>query len=316
MRENITLPSIPYKAYVPFVVLGIVVGLAIAPAAYSVGGGTDGVVAVVPLEGSIDGQSAAAVSAMLTKARQDPDIKAVVIVSNSGGGTASASEELYFQTKRTAAEMPVVASVDAAAASGAYYTISPADHIYAKPSSVVGSIGVLAPLPPEVEPNDIIGTTGPHKLTGADERDFLYIIESLQRAFVGAVEHQRGDALQLSRAELEEARVYSGTQAVRNGLADSIGDQTAAVQEAAERAGLDDYRVKVLRPDEVTVQFVSRSNYLASDADHKELRSPRYLLANGSDPVFLMIRGDYFSAEDLQAMASARPSPTGVTNGS
>lgn len=320
MAESSSQQSSPrWRTYVPFIVVGVVVGLAVAPVAYDFGTGTDGTVAVVPLEGSIDGESAAAVSAMLTEARQDPSIRAVVIVSNSGGGAASASETLYFQTKRTAAEMPVVASIDASAASGAYYTIAPADRIYTKPSSVVGSVGVLAPAPNEVEPNDLIATTGPNKLSGSSEREFFHIIESLQRAFVRAVTTQRGEALDLSRDQLEEARIYSGTQAVRNGLADDIGDRTAAVREAAERAGLDDYRVRVLRPDERTVEFVSRSNYLASDAENKELRSPTYLVADDSDTVFLMIRGDYFSAAELRAMAGSRPEPaepTEARNGS
>ncbi|MFC7135516.1 S49 family peptidase [Halobaculum litoreum] len=74
---------------------------------------------------------------------------------------------MYLQAKRTAAAKPLVASVDATAASGAYYTIAPADAVYVKPASVVGSVGVLATLPQELEPNDVVGTTGPNKLSGA-----------------------------------------------------------------------------------------------------------------------------------------------------
>lgn len=296
-------------SYALYVTLGVVVGVIAAP--FLAGGTgpaqpqTDGTVAIVPVEGSIDGESAAQVTAMLAEARQDPSVKAVVLVSNSGGGGAAASEELYFSAKRTEAKMPVVASVDAGAASGAYYTIAPADHIYVKPSSTVGSIGVLAQLPQDVEPNDIIGTTGPNKLSGSDSREFLYILESLQRAFVGAVFEQRGDTLQLSRAQLEQARVYSGGQAVNNGLADSIGDRTAAVQRAAEMAGLDDYRVRVLRPDNQTVRFVSRSNYLASSAEEKRMLSGNYLLANESGgPTFLMVSGLYLSGDVKQTVSA------------
>lgn len=288
------------NSYALYVALGVVVGVIAAPF-LAAGTGptepqTEGTVAIIPVEGTIDGESAAQVTAMLAEARQDPSVKAVVLVSNSGGGGAAASEELYFSVKRTEAKMPVVASVDAGAASGAYYTIAPSDHIYVKPSSTVGSIGVLAQLPQDVEPNDIIGTTGPNKLSGSDSREFLYILESLQRAFVRAVFEQRGDALQLSRAQVEQARVYSGGQAVNNGLADGIGDRTAAVQRAAEMAELDDYAVRVLRPDNQSVRFVSRSNYLASSAEKKRMLSANYLLANDTGgPTFLMVSGLYLS---------------------
>lgn len=317
------------NSYALYVALGVVVGVIAAPF-LAAGTGptepqTEGTVAIVPVEGTIDGESAAQVTAMLAEARQDPSVKAVVLVSNSGGGGAAASEELYFSVKRTTEQMPVVASVDAGAASGAYYTIAPSDHIYVKPSSTVGSIGVLAQLPQDVEPNDIIGTTGPNKLSGSDSREFLYILESLQRAFVRAVFEQRGDALQLSRTQVEQARVYSGGQAVNNGLADSIGDRTAAVQRAAEMAGLDDYTVRVLRPDNQSVRFVSRSNYLASDAEEKRMLSANYLLANDSGgPTFLMVSGLYLSGGtnrtvSANAVVEARESDTAAdgtaTNG-
>ncbi len=303
-----------------FVVLGVVLGALVAPFAYDAATATGGTVAVVPLEGAIDGQSAAGVSAMLAEARQNPSIDAVVIVSNSGGGGAAASEELYLQAKRTAAAKPLVASVDATAASGAYYTIAPADAVYVKPASVVGSVGVLATLPQELEPNDVVGTTGPNKLSGGDEREFLYVLESLHRAFVGAVIAQRGERLQLSRAELEQARVYSGGQAVEVGLADDIGGREAAIREAARRANLDTYEVRVLRPDNGTVRFVSRANYVASAAPDRALVSSSYLLGDGTGgPVFLTLAPMYAGAVEpaaVEAREVAAPSRPAAGNGS
>lgn len=286
-----------------FVAIGVVIGALVAPFAYDAATETGGTVAVVPLEGTLDGQSASDVAAMLAEARENPSVDAVVIVSNSGGGGAAASEELYLQARRTAAEKPLVASVDATAASGAYYAIVPADTIYAKPASVVGSVGVLATLPQDLEPNDVVGTTGPNKLSGGDEREFLYVLESLHRAFVGAVLAQRGDALRLSRAELEQARVYSGGQAVEVGLADRLGGREAAIRDAAARAGLDTYDVRVLRPDNGTVRFVSRANYVASDAPNRELLPASYLLGDGTGgPVFLMLAPMYAAAGDPAAV--------------
>lgn len=303
-----------------FVAIGLVIGLVVAPIAFNVATETGGTVAVVPLQGGIDGGSAAAVSAMLTQAREDPSIDAVVLVVNSGGGGAAASEELYFQTKRTAAAKPLVTSIDGAAASGAYYASAPSDYIYTKPASIVGSVGVLAPLPTELEPNDIVGTTGPNKLTGGDKREFLYTIESLQRAFVGAVQQQRGENLTLSRSELEQARIYSGAQAVQNGLADEIGDRGAAVRKAAEIAGLDNYDVRVLTPGgeagEGSTKYISQAAYLASDLPDKQKVSIEHYAGNGSEPVFLMIAPVFIDTEEYVTVQATRADPEEVRNAS
>jgi len=300
------------RSYVLFVVIGVVVGLALAPVAWNATS-SEGTVAVVPLSGTIDGGSAAGVSSMLQQARSDPDVKAVVLLVNSGGGGAAASEELYLQTKRTAEEIPVITSVDASAASGAYYTIAPSDHIYAKPASTVGSVGVLATTPQALEPTTVVSTTGPNKLTGGDEREFNYILESLGNAFVGAVFEQRSDRLELSRAELEQARIYSGTQAVQNGLVDSIGGRQAAVERAADEAGLDRYDVRVMRPDG-TARFLSRSNYIASTASDKEMVSAEYLYGESpSGPVFLMVPATYLDPATNESAAPPAVSETGPT---
>ncbi|WP_136600936.1 S49 family peptidase [Salinigranum halophilum] len=300
-------------SYVLFVVIGVVIGLTVAPLAYGAATGSDGTVAIVPIDGGIDGNTASAYTNMMQQARQNPDIDAVVVVSNSGGGSASASETMYLQTKRTAQQLPVVASVDGSAASGAYYAIAPSRTIYAKPASIVGSVGVLGTLPQELEPNDIVGTTGPNKLSGGDSREFFSVLESLRRAFVSAVYESRGDRIQLTPAELSQAQVYSGSQAVQNGLADEIGDRQAAIERAADEANLESYEVRTLRPDGQTFRFVSRNNYLASDAPNKEMVDFEYFSgAPGTGPTFLMMPGSYVSSSwelgttgDVDANASA-----------
>jgi protease-4 len=277
---------------VVLVVAGLLVGVAAAPVAVGVTDRGTPTVAVIPVEGSIDGGSAAALSAQIERARADPSVEAVVLLVNSPGGAASASETQYLAVKRLAEEKPVVASVDGIAASGAYYTIAPADEIYVKPSSVVGSVGVIAPLPQQVEPNDIVGATGPNKVGTDSVREFKYTIETLKNAFANAVVTNRGDALELSRSQVTKAGVYSGTVAVQNGMADRIGGQSAAIAAAAEKAGLDQYSVEVYRPDGTT-QFVSQAAYVASDAPDKELVSPAYLTGIGSQgstyATFLMV---------------------------
>lgn len=263
------------------VVAGLVLGAAVTVALLPVLDRPARTVAVIPVEGSIDGTSAARVTAQIERARADPSVAAVVLLVNSPGGTAAASETQYLSVTRLAAEKPVVASVDAVAASGAYYTLLPSDAVYAKPASIVGSVGVLAPLPQQVEPNDVIGTTGPDKLSTDGVREFHYRMETLKRAFANAVMAQRGAELTISRGELVEAGVYSGTVAVEAGLVDEIGGTQTAIARAAELAGVDAYRVEVYRTNE-TVTFVSQTAYLASAAPSKELVSPSYLTGIGT----------------------------------
>lgn len=267
-----------WGSYTGVVVLALVVGVIVAPVAVAVvWTGNSGTVAVVPVEGTIDGESAAALQATLTRLRNDPDVDAVVLLVNSPGGAASASESMYLDVSKTAETMPVVTSVDAIAASGAYYTAVGSDRIFVKPASLVGSVGVLFVPPPQVEPTDEIITTGPNKLAGASERGWYYKTEALKRAFVSAVVAGRGDALDAPPGEVATAELFTGAQSVENGMADEIGGTQDAVEYAAEQAGLDRYEVRVVRPEE-SVQFLTRTAYLASDAPDRSMVSATYFV--------------------------------------
>jgi protease-4 len=268
------------RSYALVVVVGLLVGVAVAPVAWgamqeSAAGGT---VAVVPVEGSITGQSADDLSNRLEEARNDPSIQAVVIVSNSLGGSAIASETQYLAVDRTAEEMPVVASVDAAATSGAYFTVVPADYIYTKPSSFVGHVGAVTTRSPEIEPNDYFLTTGPKKVLGFNQRDRYYSLEENRRIFAGAVFAQRGDEIELSREAVSNAQIYPGASAVSHGLADEVGTRDQAVQRAASMADLERYNVEVIRSQSRVPPFLSRSTYLASTAPNKTMAPPGYLI--------------------------------------
>ncbi len=268
------------RSYIVIVLLGIVVGLQVAPVVSEVATRpASGSVAVVPLSGGIDGGNAASVVDRLRQARQDPDVEAVVLLVNSPGGSASASETLYLSIKRTAAQMPVVASVDAMAASGGYYAAAPSDAIFVKPSSLVGSVGVFFTTPQPVDPLDELITTGPNKLTGADQREWFYKTESIRRAFTGAVVESRGDRLELTAEELSYAKLYTGAEAVDNGMADRIGGLQDAVRHAASLAHLPRWTVQTIGYAG-PVTFVTRSAYVAATAEQKELVSPQYFIAS------------------------------------
>ena len=224
------------------VVVGLVVGAAVAPQAWAYATEPDGTVAVVEVQGSITGDSASSVVDDLREARQNDSVQAVVLDVDSPGGTASASEQLYLAVKRTAGEMPVTASVTGTAASGSYYASIPADDIYVTPASVVGSVGVRATLPTGGVPAGEV-VTGPDKGGGSTTDEVRQRVETLRRAFVGSVFAERGDRIDLSREELSHGKVYAGAAGVENGLADEIGGIDAAIAAAADDAGLSDYDV-------------------------------------------------------------------------
>lgn len=233
------------RSYAVVVLLGLVVGMAVGP---FVGGlvappdrGPADAVAVVTVDGSITTSRAEAVAWDLREVSRRDEVKAVVLQVNSPGGSAAASEQLYVAVRRTAAEVPVVVSVQNAAASGAYYAIVPADEILVTPASIVGSVGVRASYPSGGFGRDI--TTGPDKNTGGTAAEARARVESIQRAFVGTVMTHRGDRLAVSRQEVANAKVYAGARAVELGFADRVGVLDDAIATAADRADLDDYRV-------------------------------------------------------------------------
>jgi protease-4 len=287
------------SSYVVVLALGVIVGLQVAPAAWSVAvdSGTEGTVAVVPLEGSINGAQAAAVTAQLQRARQSPDVEAVVLQVNSPGGGAAASETLFMQIKRTSEQLPVVTSVGSLAASGGYYALAPTDYVYTKPAALVGSVGTLASLPGEIEPIGDIVTTGPEKLRSGDTRDWYYNIKAVQAAFLNAVVENRD--LNVTPEVVSQAKLYPGSVAVRMGLADETGGTETAVRRAAKMAGLGSYDVEVFQPTGST-QFLTRTAYIASDAPNKTMISPTYYTGPpGQEPAvprLLMLPGSVFGA--------------------
>lgn len=253
--------------YVIVVVVAVLIASVLAPVVWSVTGtsGDDeehASVAVVTLRGGTSPANVAAVSNQLRQARNNDSIGAVVLRIDSSGGAVTSSEEFYLAVNRTAAEMPVVTYVEGYAASGAYFGIAPSDAIYVKPSSYVGSIGVVASITPSMlEQNNALNSramqTGPNKaITSVDRvREEL---ELLQNAFTNTVMTHRGDELTLSREEVEHARIYRGTEAVQNGFADRMGTLESAIQRAAEESDqIDDaYDVHYMDQPDITVGIV------------------------------------------------------------
>ena len=200
-------------------------------------------VGVIRLYGDIYVESADFVLAQIEAARSDPDIAAVVVQLDSPGGEVAASEQLFLELQTLRREMPVVASIDSMAASGAFYMAMGTDPIYAKPSSTVGNVGVWGYIPPDLGVNDVIMASGPFKLTASNRDEFLRSIEAIKQEFLETVFSQRGERITISRVELSQGLAYTGRQAMGLGLIDHLGTETDAIRTAASQAGLAHYRV-------------------------------------------------------------------------
>ena len=198
----------------------------------------------IPYSG-LNEDAAYVITAYLEYCRRDPDIKAVVIKIASPGGGASASEQLYIETRRLREEKPIVMVMNGIVASGGYMMALGTNYIYSKTSTLVGNVGVVAGAPSVIPPlaPEYITFTGPYKLTGSSRRDWIATLDRLNEAFIEMTVRERGDRLKVSRTELAQGRLYAGMDAVRLGFADEIGSDAQAFEKAAELAGVANYEL-------------------------------------------------------------------------
>lgn len=199
---------------------------------------------------------------MIKEARNDKQIKALVLRINSGGGSAFASEiirqELLLLQKKG---KPVVVSMGSVAASGGYWIAADADEIWASEATITGSIGIFGAIPTFEKTLASVGIrsdgTGTTPLAaGLDLTQPLP--EPLKHAIQQAVAHNydrfldivaSGRELEKSRVEdLAEGKVYSGKKAMELGLVDKIGTLGEAIEAAAALAGTSDYVTEYITP--------------------------------------------------------------------
>ncbi len=223
-------------------------------------------VAVVTASGTIvDGDEAVGVAAgdriagFLKDAREDEDVKAVVLRVDSGGGSAFASEVMRKEILALKEEgKPVVVSMGSLAASGGYWISANADEIWAAPTTITGSIGIFGMIQTLENTvakagiySDGVGTTDLSGIIGAglgplpqEFGDVIQLsIEAGYERFLKIVGEARG----LSRDEVDaiaQGRVWIGETALEIGLVDNLGYFDDAVAAAADLAGVgDDYDV-------------------------------------------------------------------------
>lgn len=239
-------------------------------------------IGIARLNFDITDVSAYELTEQLAYARRDSAVQAVVLIINSPGGYAASSEELYFDVLNTRQQMPVVAAIDLIAASGAYYMAAAADEIYAKPTSLVGSIGVIASPPEEPFLDDGLVTTGPYKAFGGTRDGFIRGAEASKFSFLEAVRVGRGERLTVGLDFLSRAEVFGGIQALQYGLIDGLIANDEVLQRAAELAGLNDYEVVELYPLAFADELGgAAASYRPPVVDAGKLLSPPVNLAPG-----------------------------------
>ena len=194
----------------------------------------------------------------IEKISNDSKVGAVVLRVNSPGGSALASENIWYAlTRLKEAGKPIVVSMGDYAASGGYYIAAPADSIFAQPNTLTGSIGVFRVLPnlsktmseeigvdfDTVKLSDrAIGYSPFLDLTPAESAYIQKETEVAYELFLSRVAEGR----KMTRDEVHavaQGRVWTGNRALEKGLVDAIGGMDRAIAAAANLADVDDYRV-------------------------------------------------------------------------
>ncbi|TXD43877.1 signal peptide peptidase SppA [Xanthomonas campestris] len=216
--------------------------------------------------GRIGGESTAA---LLRQARDDEEIKAVVLRVDSPGGEVFASEQIRREVVALKqAGKPVVVSMGDLAASGGYWISMNADRIYADPSTISGSIGIFGMVPNLTRALDKIGVhtdgVGTTRFAGAFDitrpldpaagQVIQAVINKGYADFTGKVAQARHQSVE-AIDKVARGRVWSGAQAKDHGLVDAFGGIQEAVADAASRAKLSKGKFRVRYVEKAATPF-------------------------------------------------------------
>lgn len=256
---------------------------------------TGDVIAIITLDGTIQYDNSACspegLKELLDEAEGNSHIKAVVLRVNSGGGTATAGEEMAEYVRQFSEKKPVVVSSASINASAAYEISSQADYIFVAKSTEIGAIGTAMQLTDISGLLDMLGVNM-EVITSADEKDSSYgyraltdqeraeyqhMVDQINAVFIQNVADGRNMTVEEVK-KLATGMPFTGIDSVENGLADEIGTREDAIEKAASLAGVTDY---------------TTTDLYFSDYD---LTSLATLLGTGKTDI---------SVEDLEALADA-----------
>ncbi|MHA6248796.1 signal peptide peptidase SppA [Pontibacter sp. CAU 1760] len=246
---------------------------------------------IVDGDGDEDNIGSTRFAEALRDARQDENVKAVVLRISSPGGSALASDVIWREVQLTKKKKPVIASMSDVAASGGYYIAMGCDTIVAHPNTITGSIGVFGVIPNmQGFLNNKLGITVDHVSTGkfADmptvtrplspqEQEIVQNqINQIYETFTGKAAQGR-NMPQDKLKEYASGRVWSGIEAKQRNLVDAYGGLEEAIDIAAAKANIaDDYRLKSLPArksffEEMFTGFNAEAKEMAIKAEMGEL---------------------------------------------
>ena len=225
----------------------------------------DGKIVVLTIDGLITSDADGFVSKQIRKTQSDSSVKAVVLRVESPGGTMAGSDYYLYLLKKMKSErkIPVVVSMGTIAASGGYYVSMVGDEIYAEPSTITGSIGVIASLYDASELFKMVGVastpivSGPLKTMGSlskpmseEERGIWQNLiddnfDRFKQVIMEGRERFANNPEELDK--LATGQVYTANEAVANHLIDKIGYLDDAVKQAGKLARIDDRDYKVIQ---------------------------------------------------------------------
>ena len=195
----------------------------------------------------------------LKEARDDDKVKAIVLRINSPGGDALASELIWREIELTKKTKPVMVSMGDLAASGGYYIACNADKIIAEPTTITGSIGVFGVLPNGNVLADRWGINAEQVVTNKNAVTYSFFepLSEKQHDFIkeGVIDvyelftNRVANGRNMKQEDVKmiaEGRVWTGADAVNNGLVDEIGGLDLALKRAAQAANIEDYKIKEL----------------------------------------------------------------------
>jgi len=192
----------------------------------------------------------------IRKAVKDKKVKAIVLRVNSPGGSALASDLIWRELELAKAKKPLFVSMGNVAASGGYYIACMADKIYAEPATITGSIGVFGILPTfkglldeqginaeQVKTHEFaIGFSPYEDLDAKYEKIVQESVSDIYLQFKSRIAKGRNMSMD-SVETIAQGRVWSGRDALKIGLVDELGNLNDAIVAAAEKAGIESYKI-------------------------------------------------------------------------
>lgn len=208
-------------------------------------------------EGDVNVIGEGSIKRSLEEARNDDDVKAIVLRVDSPGGNALTSELIWREIEITKKVKPVVVSMGNYAASGGYYIAANANRIFAEPNTITGSIGVFGMLPNMNQLGKNIGINAEQVKTHTNASGYSifepiddnfkgYVLESIEKTY-GTFLKRVADGRKMTTAQVDamaQGRVWTGMDAYKLGLVDEIGGLETAIKYAAKLGKTTSYRTE------------------------------------------------------------------------